>query len=398
MWYKPATHRIGGRAPGHGRPVRTLLLLALGLLMLFRAWAADLHQPVAPLSAAGGPSLRETYDRLFIVGVALDGYLPSDYNASELSLIRTQFAALTPVNCMKMTHLQPEPGRFNFRMADALVAFAATNQLKVCGHCLVWAKDERTPEWIFQDGEEPASRELLLQRMRTHIEAVAGRYRGKVISWDVVNEALDDGTNFIRPSKWFSTLGEEFIVKAFQFARQADPDAMLVYNDSHVELPFKRAKLLRLLRLLQERKAPIQAVGIQGHYELDAVPYQDLEDTISAIHSLGLKVMMTEFDLDAIPRARWWADGGTHRPELARFNPYTNGCPRDVLQRQAEQYGKLFGIFRRHADAIARVSFWDLHDGRSWLNHFPWERVNYPLLFDRKARPKPAFSAALGAE
>ena len=152
MWYKPATHRFGGRAPEHGRPVRTLLLLALGLLMLFRAWAADPHQSAAPLNAAGGPSLRETYDRLFIVGVALDGYLPSDYNASELSLIRTQFAALTPVNCMKMTHLQPEPGRFNFRMADALVAFAATNQLKVCGHCLVWAKDERTPEWIFQDG------------------------------------------------------------------------------------------------------------------------------------------------------------------------------------------------------------------------------------------------------
>ena len=398
MWCESANQGFTGRAPGHGRPVRTLLLLASGLLTLFRAWAADPHQPGVPLSAAAGPSLRETYDRLFIVGVALDGFLPADYNARELSLIRTQFAALTPVNCMKMTHLQPEPGRFNFRMADALVAFAATNQLKVCGHCLVWAKDERTPEWIFQDGEKPASRELLLQRMRTHIEAVAGRYRGKVISWDVVNEALDDGTNFIRPSKWFSTLGEEFIVKAFQFARQADPDAMLVYNDYNVELPFKRAKLLRLLRLLQERKAPIQAVGIQGHYELDAVPYQDLEETISAIHGLGLKVMMTEFDLDAIPRARWWADGGSHRPELARFNPYTNGCPRDVLQRQAEQYGKLFGIFRRHADAIARVSFWDLHDGRSWLNHFPWERVNYPLLFDREARPKPAFSAALGAE
>ena len=398
MWRRSANLVFGGRAPGHGRPVRTLLLLALGLLTLFRAWAADPHQSAAPLNAAGGPSLRETYNRLFTVGVAVDGYLPADYNARELSLIRTQFAALTPVNCMKMTHLQPEPGRFNFRMADALVAFATSNQLKVCGHCLVWAKDERTPEWIFQDGEKPASRELLLQRMRTHIEAVAGRYRGKVISWDVVNEALDDGTNFIRPSKWFSTLGEDFIVSAFQFARQSDPGAVLVYNDYNVELPSKRAKLLRLLRLLQEKRAPIQAVGIQGHYELDAVPYQDLEETISAIHGLGLKVMMTEFDLDAIPRARWWSDGGTHRPELARFNPYANGCPPDVLQRQAEQYGKLFRIFRQHADAIARITFWDLHDGRSWLNHFPWERVNYPLLFDREARPKPAFRAALGAE
>jgi len=374
--------------------VRRSFLLASCVGTLFRVGAAD-TRPAIPLDGAGGLSLRERYDRLFLMGVALDGNLSGDYSAGELRLIGTQFAALTPVNCMKMTHLQREEGRFDFRMADGLVAFAATNRLKVCGHCLVWAKDERTPEWVFRDGEQRASRELLLARMQKHIETAAGRYRGKVVSWDVVNEALDDGTNFIRPSTWFSTLGEEFIVKAFQFARAADPDAVLVYNDYNIELPAKRAKLLRLLRLLREKQAPIQAVGIQGHYELDAVPYQDLEETISAIHSLGLKVMLTEFDLDAIPRARWWADGGKHREELARLNPYTNGCPADVLQRQAEQYRKLFSIFRQHSDAIARITFWDLHDGRSWLNHFPWERVNYPLLFDRNAKPKPAFGAVL---
>jgi endo-1,4-beta-xylanase len=367
----------------------------LGLVFNLAVHGQETPLPATPTTSQRTASLRQTFASQFLVGVALDGYLPGDYNPGELGLIRAQFAALTPANCLKMTHLQPEPGRFDFRTADAFVAFAATNQLKVCGHCLVWAKDERTPEWFFRDGAKPAARELLLERMQTHIKTVAGRYRGRVISWDVVNEALDDGTNFIRPSTWFSTLGEEFIVKAFQYARQADPDAVLVYNDYNVESPAKRAKLLRLLRLLQERQAPIQAVGIQGHYELDAVPYQDLGETISAIHSLGLKVMMTEFDLDAIPRARWWADGGKHRPELARLNPYTNGCPADVLQRQAEQYGKLFGLFRRHTHAITRVTFWDLHDGRSWLNHFPWERVNYPLLFDRDARPKPAFNAAL---
>ena len=327
MWRTlTASRRSTGRALGRRGSLRTIFLVASVLLSMLRTWAAD-PPPAAPLATDGGSSLRETYDRLFTIGVALDGYLPDDYNASELALIRTQFAALTPANCMKMTHLQPEPGRFDFRMADALVAFAATNQLKVCGHCLVWAKDERTPEWVFRDGEKPASRELLLERMQTHIKAVAGRYRGKVISWDVVNEALDDGTNFIRPSKWFSTLGEEFIVKAFEYARQADPEAVLIYNDYNVEWPAKRAKLLRLLRLLQEQQAPIQAVGIQGHYELDTVPYQDLEETISAIHSLGLKVMMTEFDLDAIPRARWWADGGKHRQELARLESLCRGLP-----------------------------------------------------------------------
>jgi endo-1,4-beta-xylanase len=190
-------------------------------------------------------------------------------------------------------------------------------------------------------------------------------------------------------------LGEEFIAEAFECAHAADPDAILVYNDYNIELPGKRAKLLRLLHSLQAHKTPIHAVGIQGHWELDTVPYQDIEETITAIQSLGLKVMITEFDLDAIPRARWWAEGGKYRPELERLNPYTNGCPASVLERQADQYQKLFTLFRRHADAIARISFWDLHDGRSWLNHFPWERANHPLLFDRNVRPKPAFDAVM---
>src|ERR1035441_1783379 len=219
MWCKSSIQSFACRqSPGAGS-VQVFFLLAACGAMFFRVCAADIRL-APPLDRVGGSSLHERYDRLFIMGVALDGNLPEDYNAGELRLIGTQFAALTPVNCMKMTHLQPVEGRFDFRMADRLVAFAATNRLKVCGHCLVWAKDERTPQWVFRDGEKPSSRELLMQRMQTHIQNVAGRYRGKVISWDVVNEALDDGTNFIRASTWFSTLGEEFIVKAFQFARE----------------------------------------------------------------------------------------------------------------------------------------------------------------------------------
>lgn len=366
------------------RPVVSMLLAACCL---------------APLTGgAAEPSLREKFQGQFLVGVAVDGTLPADYSTKELALIRQQFAALTPANCMKMDPVQRQEGRFNFTMADALVAFAATNKLKVCGHTLVWAKDERTPPWLFRDGTNTVSRELLLQRMKRHIDAVAGRYRGQLISWDVVNEALDDGTNFIRPSKWLSIGGEEFIAKAFEFAHAADPDALLILNDYNVEQPFKREKLLRLLRALKDAKAPIHAVGIQGHYELDAVPYEQIEATIKAIHDLGLQVAITECDIDAIPRGRWWADGGKHREEIAKINPYTNGCPADVLQRQAEQYGKLFEIFQRHQGAIARVTFWDLHDGRSWLNHFPWERTNHPLLFDRDAEPKPAYRAVMSVK
>ncbi len=365
-------------------------------LLAFTLLAAACLEP-RPVRAAE-PSLREHFQTHFLVGVALDGTLPNDYQPHELALIREQFATLTPANCMKMDPLQRQEGRFNFAMPDALVAFAASNQLKVCGHTLVWAKDERTPPWFFRDGTNAASRELLLRRMKQHIDTVAGRYRGKLASWDVVNEVLDDGTNFIRPSKWLSIGGEEFIAKAFEYAHAADPQAELILNDYNVEQPFKREKLLRLLRSLQAAKVPIHAVGIQGHYEIDSVPYEQIEATIKAIQELGFKVAITECDIDAIPRGRWWADGGKYRDELAKFNPYPDGCPADVLQRQAEQYGKLFEIFNRHRNAISRVTFWDLHDGRSWLNHFPWERTNYPLLFDREAKPKPAFRAVISAK
>ncbi len=110
-----------------------------------------------------------------------------------------------------------------------------------------------------------------------------------------------------------------------------------------------------------------------------------------------MKVVVSELDIDVIPRSKWWAEGGKYRGELAKFNPYTNGCPPEILQRQAGQYGQLFRLFRKHADVVARVTFWDLHDGQSWLNTFPWRRVNYPLLFDREGKPKPAFDAVVEA-
>jgi endo-1,4-beta-xylanase len=145
----------------------------------------------------------------------------------------------------------------------------ALRRLEVVGHCLVWAKDDRTPPWFFRDGANTAGRELLLARMKAHIDAVAGRYRGRIAMWDAVNEALDDGTNFLRPSGWSAACSEEFIRKAFEFAHAADPQALLAYNDYNDELPAKRAKLIRLVRSLREKHVPIHAVGLQGHYEID---------------------------------------------------------------------------------------------------------------------------------
>jgi len=344
---------------------------------------------------AGPLSLREAAGGMFAIGAGISDEIAQRTN--DWALLTNQFTIVTPENCMKPAAVQPTEGEFNFTQADAFVDFAQRHQLKIVGHCLVWAKDDRTPPWFYRDGEKPASRELLLSRMRRHIETEVGRYRGRIAMWDVVNEALDDGTNYLRASGWEKACGEGFIAAAFEAAHKADPNALLVYNDYNNETPAKRQKMIRLVRSLRGRNVPLHAVGLQGHYELDRLPFADIEATLMAVRELGVKVVVSELDIDVIPRSKWWAEGGKYRDELAKFDPYTNNCPPEILQRQAEQYGQMFRLFRKHADVVARISFWDLHDGQSWLNYFPWRRVNHPLLFDRESKPKPAFDAVVEA-
>jgi endo-1,4-beta-xylanase len=354
--------------------MRIILLLFLGTLVCL---GAESLKEAAPFAMGVGVN-----DRVF--------ERPKDWG-----LLTSQFAYVTPENSMKPDSVQRQPGQWEFGTADRFVEFAQSKGLKVVGHCLVWAKDDRTPPWFRLEGEKPASREVMLERMKTHIETVVGRYRGKIAMWDVVNEALDDGGNYLRDSGWSRACGEEFIAKAFTFAHAADPEAILIYNDYNNELEAKSGKMMRLIESLRSQKVPIHAIGLQGHYELDSVPFEAIEKTLSAMKGIGMKVVVSELDIDVIPRARWWANGGAEREQLAKHNPYAKGCPPEILQRQAEQYGRLFAIFKKYSDTILRISFWNLHDGESWLNNFPWRRVNYPLLFDREGKAKPAYDAVM---
>ena len=354
-----------------------VLPLFLALLMSGVAVAAQTLRQVSPWKSGVGLA-----DRI------------ADHPA-DWPLLTAQFSHVTPENCMKPAALRPTEQAWNFEQADKFVDFANSKDLKVVGHCLVWAKDDRTPAWFYQDGAAPASKEILLARMKQHIEKVVGRYKGKIATWDVVNEALDDGKAELRDSGWLRIAGEEFIGRAFDYAHAADPSAQLTYNDYNNELDGKREKMLALLARLKARNTPIHAVGLQGHYEIDRVPYDQLEKTLIALRGIGMKVVVSELDIDVIPRGRWWADNNRHRAEMAKINPYIDGCPPEILARQAEQYAQLFRLFRKYDDVIARVSFWNLHDGQSWLNDFPWKRVNHPLLFDRQGKPKPAFDAVM---
>lgn len=324
----------------------------------------------------------------FVIGAAIPG---AELNQAERRLLFSNFGTVTPENCMKPAPLHPAEDRFDFAHADALVAMAHASGLTVNGHTLVW--HYQCPDWFFADGSRLAGRELVLRRMQAHIAAVAGHFAGKVKSWDVVNEAIDDGTDYLRKSKWLTRIGEDYIAEAFIAAQKADPKAELYYNDYGIERQPKRDKTLRLIHDLKQRKAPVQGIGIQGHWQIDHIPFQDIEDAIIAFHAEGMQVMITELDIDVVTRET--AGAGVETREQGVGDPFANGLPEDLQQRLADQYARLFALFLKHRDKIDRVTFWGLHDGRSWLNYWPSKRTNHPLLWDRALQPKPALSAVL---
>lgn len=322
------------------------------------------------------------------LGVAVGGRLPDSLTPHERAVLVKNFAVLTPENCMKPAPIHPEEERYDFGLADAFVSFAARHQLNVVGHTLVW--HSQCPDWFFEDAGAPATRERVLARMEKHIRTVLDRYRGKVRGWDVVNEAIVDDGEYLRETKWLKTIGDDYLEHAFRFAQAADPHVELYYNDYNIERRAKRARALRLLRQLQASGVRLDGVGIQGHWQLDKVPYDEIAEAIEEYAALGLKVMFTEIDIDVVDRLDAGADVSAHRAHPLS-NPYPDGCPDEVLERQAEQYGRLFELFERYPSAVTRATLWGMSDGMSWLNHWPGQRTNYPLLFDRQSRPKPAF-------
>ncbi len=342
--------------------------------------------PASPHGKDG--SLKMAYSKWFAIGAAIPG---AELNEAERQLLFNNFSTVTPENCMKPEPLQPVEGRFDFAKGDALVEMARANGLTVNGHTLVW--HQQCPDWFFTDDGKPADRDLVLKRMRSHIFAVVSHFASRVSSWDVVNEAMSDGDDYLRNSKWFSSIGEDFIAEAFAVAHLADPKAELYYNDYGIEYPDKRAKTLRLIRDLKARRAPIFGVGIQGHWQIDRIPFKDIEEAILTFHSEGMKVSITELDIDVVKRQFTSLEVGVG--EQNALDPYASDLPADVQKRLANQYGQLFALFLKHADKIDRVTFWGLHDGRTWLNYWPSKRTNHPLLWDRALQAKPALWAVL---
>lgn len=312
-----------------------------------------------------------TQEEYFDIGAAVNPSYFSD--PAKTTLLKRHFNSLTAENQMKWSTLQPTEGSFNFTSADQIVDFAIANGMKVRGHTLCW--HNQVPAWIFKDGTLTASKELVLQSLRTHITTVMTHFKGKVYAWDVVNEAIDDGSATYRASQWYTICGEDFIIEAFKAARAADPDAKLFYNDYSAIDPVKSEKIYSLLVKLKEQNL-VDGIGLQGHWNIQYPSNDLIIAAFDKYKSLGLELQITELDVSVYT--------SNSDPESL----YTA----NLAQKQASAYGRFFAAFRNYKSSITSVTFWGLADNNTWLDNFPVSgRKNYPLLFDGNYNPKQAY-------
>ncbi|HVU28522.1 MAG TPA: endo-1,4-beta-xylanase [Verrucomicrobiae bacterium] len=354
---------------------------------------------VLAANANAQTTLKDAFKKDFMVGVAVNQNQFTYKDTNGAALIAAQFNAISPENVMKWESIHPKPGAdgYNFGPADAYVAFGEKHNMFIVGHTLVW--HNQTPRWVFEDengrplGTNSADRALLLQRMHDHIQTVVSRYKGRIKVWDVVNEALNDSSNMSdtnilrRNSPWVRILGMDFIVKAFQYAHEADLDAILRYNDYSIENPAKRARLIKLIKYLQSQNVPVGAIGSQTHANL-SWPSPELEDSfLTEVGKLGLPIHITELDVNA-------AQGGQRSQSAditqnAQANSGLTGPDTLAQQQLTKQYSNLFTQFLKHRDSIKLVTLWGVTDADSWRKN------GKPLLFDGNWQPKPAFDAVV---
>lgn len=341
-------------------------------------------------------TLKDAFQEHFLMGAAIGRFQMSGRDSIGLMLVEKHFNSITPANMMKWERIHPKPGVYNFEPVDRFIEFGEAHGMYIVGHTLIW--HNQMPDWVFEDGSgNPVVRDTLIRRMRDHIFTVMGRYKGRVHAWDVVNEAMGNDGN-IRRSPWSGIIGDDFVRLAFEFAREADPEAILIYNDYSLPDPEKRDGVVRMIKALQSEGVRVDAVGLQGHYQLDYPTIPALDSCILAFSELGCRIHITELDINVLPNPSGRVDADIRRSEEfhAKYNPYTDGLPDSVQALLTEQYASLYKTFVRHADKIDRVTFWGIHDGSSWKNNWPVRgRTNYPLLFDRQYQPKPAFEAVL---
>ena len=326
--------------------------------------------------------LKTYFSNYFTMGVAINARA---VNTDEANFIVQQFGSITAENTMKMGPIHPKEHEYYWKDADAIVEFALTHQLKIRGHNLCW--HQQAPSWLFTDEKgDTLSKERLLERLKEHITAVVSRFKGKIYAWDVVNEAISDNPDeFYRNSPWYRICGEEFIAKAFEYAHEADPNALLFYNDYNEINPQKREKMYQLVKGLKDAGVPISGIGLQGHWSVSAPSEEQLTNTIQSFASLALPIQITELDISVYESDKKSKDGNAADLQYGAFTMERENA-------QMERYITCFRVFEKFKKQITGITFWNISDRSSWLDNFPIRgRKNYPLLFDKNLQPKKVF-------
>ena len=333
-------------------------------------------------------TLKDYFGDKFLIGVAVNVDQSWERDTLGAAIVKKHFNSVVAENCMKSEEIHPTPFTWNWDDADQFVKFGEENGMTVIGHCLIW--HSQCSPWFFTDENgKQVSAEELKTRMRDHITAIVTRYRGRIKGYDVVNEAILDNGDY-RNSKFYEILGEEFIPWAFKCAHEADPDAELYYNDYSMALPGKREGVVKLVKSLKAQGLRIDAVGMQSHMGMEHPDFAEYEKTIQALIDAGVKVAITELDMDAIPTVSFGASVEDEAAYSAQMNPYPEALPDSVSQIWNDRMKQVFSIYDKYQDHICRVTAWGVQDGDSWKNDWPMKgRTNYPLLFDRNYEMKP---------
>lgn len=350
-----------------------ILVVSLFALVLLRS-AMQVKDPV---------SLYKAYENYFPIGAAINPTV--DLASDERKLFITeQYNSVTPENQMKPKQIHPKENEWNWEPADRIVRFARENKMKVRGHTLVWFQN--APAWLVLDKGKLVAKELFYKRMKSHISAMLNRYKAHVYCWDVVNEAISDNPNEIFRAKdsLFAIAGEEYVEMAFRFAREADPNAQLYYNDFRFSDPVKRKKIFDMLKRMKEKGVPVDGVGMQSHYVPNEITKEYLQETIDMFAGLGLKIQVTELDVSVYN----YRDKKSPDADK-KDDKYTE----ERKKKQEDFYKMLFEVYRKNKDKINGVTFWGTSDMRQNYRTNRIGKMDYPFLFDENMNPKPVVNS-----
>lgn len=367
----------------------TVLAAAVALGACSRKSSTDNSVP-----ALSERPLKEVVGDRFLIGAAINTSQANGSDSVGAAIVAHHFNSVVAENCMKHEVIHPAPGVYNWVSADSFVDYAERNNMKIIGHCLVW-HSQLAPWFIYDENGDTVSADVLKERMREHISTVVGRYKGRIHGWDVVNEAIVEDGSFRDHSPYYQILGEELFPLALQYAHEADPDAELYLNDYGMNVPGRRDRYVALIKDLKSKGYRIDGIGMQAHMGMDYPDFTEWEAAIDSFATTGAKVMITEWDMSALPTVNQGANVSDRVEFEKTLNPYADGLPDSVSAEWNARMAAVWDILNRHADDISRVTVWGVNDRDSWRNNWPVRgRTDYPLIFSRDNELKPFLKEA----